>query len=144
MTKACRFRQRRSVEWIRSARDSGRSSARNRDLVLEPIASPEYPPYCYKTGEQEGERHPQTDRDTHIGNLEERPAEATDEIDDRIEQGDGLPGRRQHADGIEATAEKGERRDDQERDDLQLLEAVRPDPDDETEQAECHGGEHQE
>src|ERR1044071_10476491 len=108
-------------------------------LILEPIARLEYPPDRDEAGEQEGERHSQADRNTHIGNLEERPAEPADEIDNRIEQRDGLPSWRQHADGIEATAKKGERRDDEERDNLQLLEAVRPDPDDETEQAECNG-----
>src|SRR5215813_8721617 len=113
-------------------------------LALQPIAGLEYPPNDHEAPEQERKGHPQADRDAHIGNLEKGPTEAADEINNRIEKGDSLPCRWQHADRIEAAAQERERRDDEERNDLQLLEAVRPDPDDETEQAECHRGEHQE
>jgi hypothetical protein len=40
--------------------------------------------------------------------------------------------RRQHADRVEGAAEECQRRDDEQRHDLQLLETVRPDADDET------------
>ena len=43
---------------------------------------------------------------------------------------------RQHVDGVEASAKEGERRDDQQRDDLKLFESIRPQADDEPEQAE--------
>jgi hypothetical protein len=79
-----------------------------------------------------------------VGHAVEAPAEAADQVDHRVEQGDLLPERRQHVDGIEAAAQEGERRDDQRRDELQLLEAVGPDADDETQQAEGHRRQHQE
>src|SRR5688500_20402266 len=44
------------------------------------------------------------------------------QIDDRIEQGDGPPGGRQHVDRVEGAAEESEGGDDQHRNDLQLLE----------------------
>ena len=53
-------------------------------------------------------------------------------------------GRRQHVDRVEGAAEEGQRRDDQHRDELQLLEALGPDADDEAEQAEGRRGQHQE
>ena len=47
-------------------------------------------------------------------------------------------------DRVEAAAEEGQRRHHQQRHQLQLLEVVRPDADDEAEQAEGHRGEQQE
>ena len=70
--------------------------------------------------------------------------EAADQVQHRVQQRDLLPERRQHADRIEAAAEKRERGHDQQRDELQLLEVVGPDTDDEPEKAEGHGGQHQE
>src|SRR5208283_4003099 len=58
------------------------------------------------------------------------------QIDDRIKQGDVAPQRRQHVDRIESSPQKGQRRDDHQGDDLQLFEAVGPNAEDETQQAE--------
>ena len=80
----------------------------------------------------------------HIGRAEEAPAKAADQVDHRIEQAEGAPRRRQHADRIEGAAEKGERRHDQHRNELQLLPAARPDAQNESEQAEGQGGHQQE
>ena len=51
--------------------------------------------------------------------------------------------RRQHAGRIERAAEKRQRRDDQKRHDLQLLEAVGPQPENKAEQAETDRGQQQ-
>ena len=75
---------------------------------------------------------------------EEAPAEAADQVDHRVEQRDLLPRRRQHVDRIEAAAQEGQRRDDHQWHDLQLLEAVGPDAEDEAQQAEGQRGQHQE
>src|SRR5256885_14953140 len=74
----------------------------------------------------------------------ETPAEAADQVLHRIEQGNPLPYRRQHADRVERAAEEGERRDDHERHNLQLLEVVGPQADYETEQAEGYRRQYQE
>src|SRR3546814_13782062 len=66
------------------------------------------------------------------------PAKAADEIDDGIEQRDCAPCRGQHVQRIKSPTEEGQRIDDEQRDHLQLLEALRPDADDEAEQAEGH------
>src|SRR5258708_27409537 len=108
-------------------------------LALEPIAGAEQPPHDRQAKHQEQPRHGKADADAHVGDLEEAPAEAADQVDHRIEQGDGLPGRRQHADRIEAAAQERQRRDDEQRHDLQLFEPVGPDADDEAEQAEADG-----
>jgi hypothetical protein len=70
----------------------------------------------------------------HIRQPEERPAEARDQVDHRVEQADRLPGGRQHRDRVESAAQKHERRDGKQRHQLQLLEILRPDADDEAEQ----------
>src|SRR5581483_7897695 len=93
---------------------------------------------------EEQQRHGYANADADVRGLEESPAEAADQINHRIEQRDFLPERRQHADRIKAAAEKSQRRDHEQWHDLQLLEAVRPDADNEAEQTEGHRGEQQE
>src|SRR5262249_2429007 len=110
--------------------------ANHASLILEPIAGLEDPPDGHEAQRQEQERHAQADCHIDVRDLEEGPAESADQVDHRIEQRHRLPDRRQHADRIEAAAEEGKRRDDEQRDDLQLLETIRPDADDEAEQAE--------
>src|SRR6185437_9486526 len=112
--------------------------------ILEPVAGLEDPADDGEADQQEDQCHDDADRDVHVGDLEEAPAEAADEIEHRIKQRDLLPQRRQYADRIEGAAEKRQRRDEQQRNDLQFLEAVRPDADDEAEQAEGDGGEQHE
>src|SRR5687767_14292055 len=80
----------------------------------------------------------------HVGDLVEAPAKAAYQVDDGVKERHRLPRRRQHADGIEGAAEEGERRDDEERNELQLLEAVGPHADDEAEEAEGDGSEQEE
>src|SRR5271154_2940098 len=85
----------------------------------------------------EEHREAEADGDADVALAEEAPAEAADEIDHGIEQADGAPEWRQHVYRIESPAEEGQRRDDERRNNRQLLEILRPDPDDEPEQAEC-------
>src|SRR5690242_3078339 len=113
-------------------------------LFLELVAGAEHPPHDGEAEREKRQRHCNAHGHAHVGDAEEAPAEAADQVDDRIEQGDGAPERRQHGGGIEAAAKKAQRRDDQQRDHLQLLEPFRPYADDEAEQAEAHGGEQQE
>ena len=75
---------------------------------------------------------------------EERPAEPRDQVDHRVEQRHRLPERRQHGDRVERPAEEHERRDDQQRHQLQLFEVARPDSDDEAQQREADAGQHKE
>src|SRR3546814_16738371 len=65
-----------------------------------------------------------------------RSAESADQIDYRVEQGNGLPEGRQHVDGVKAATQESQGRDDQQGYDLQLFEAIGPDADDEAEQTE--------
>src|SRR5688572_9574843 len=113
-------------------------------LRLEPVAGAENPPDDAKADDQERQRHAEADADMHVGYAEEAPAEAADEIHDRVEQRDSLPDRRQHVDRVERAAKERQRREDQQRDELQLLEPLRPDADNEAEQAEGHGRQDQE
>ena len=48
------------------------------------------------------------------------------EVDHRVEQGDRPPRLAERADRVEGAAEEGQRRHDQHRDDLQLLEILAP------------------
>src|SRR5437764_11229149 len=59
--------------------------------ALEAIPGLEDPPYRGETGAEEDGRHRKAHSDVHVGDLEEAPAEAADQIDDRVRQGDGLP-----------------------------------------------------
>src|SRR3546814_12960759 len=106
-----------------------------RPSILQPIPRPEHPEnHAHAQRQEEGDRA-HTDFDTHVALAEEGPAEPADQIDDGIEQRHRAPCRRQHVERIEGAAEEGQRIDDEQRDDLQLLEALRPYSDDETEQA---------
>src|SRR3546814_6829256 len=75
-------------------------------LVLQPIAGLEYPPHRQQTGAEDTEDHRQADTDADVRDAVEAPAETADQIHHRIEQGDLLPQRRQHLDGIETAADK--------------------------------------
>src|SRR5690606_39305738 len=82
--------------------------------------------------------------DADIRGAEEAPAETADEIKHGIEERNGAPRLRQHVDRVERAAEKDEWRDQQHGDELQLLEVIRPDADDEAEEAEGDCRQHQE
>ena len=112
--------------------------------ALQPVPRPEDPPDQREAQDEEPHRRREADLHAHVRGPVEAPAEAADQVDHRVEQAEGAPGIGQHVDRIERAAEEGERGDDQHRDELQLLEALRPDADDEAEQAEGRRGEHQE
>src|SRR5438105_12794737 len=111
---------------------------------LQTISSLEDPPYSRKAKYEEQTGHGKTDADMHIGDLVEAPAKAADQVDDRVEERHRLPGGRQHADRVERATQKGERRDDEQGDELELLEAIGPDADDEAKEAEGRRGENEE
>jgi hypothetical protein len=82
-----------------------RPETQDRPLPLQLVPRPENPPHHCKTSSEELRRHSEADGDADVGNAVEAPAEAADQVDDRIEQGDGLlPDRRQDLDGVEAAA----------------------------------------
>jgi hypothetical protein len=117
---------------------SGLRSVSDPALCLEPISGLEDPSHYHQACRQEHRGHGEAYADTNIGDPVETPAEAADQIDHGIEQCDRLPEGRQHIDGVETAAEKGQRRDDQERHELQLFEIVGPNANDEAEEAERH------
>src|SRR6202043_2541772 len=92
--------------------------------VLESVAGFEDPPHPGKTQGQEPQGRRQADPWAHVGNTIEAPAEAADQVKHGIEQTDHSPDRRQDRDRIEAAAQKRQRRDHEQWDDLQLLEPV--------------------
>ena len=106
---------------------------------LDAVSGAEYPADNQQTQSQEHQSHADADADVHIRSTIEAPAEPADQVDHRIEQRNGLPERRQHGDGVETAAQKGQRGNNHQRNDLQLLEAVCPDADDKAEQAEGDG-----
>ena len=112
--------------------------------VLQAPAGLEDPGHHAEAKQQEKQGHAQAHADADIPLAEEAPAEAADQIDDRVEQADRLPGLGQHRDRIKGAAEKGQRRDQQGRHEGELFEALGPDADDEAEQAEGQAGQHQE
>src|SRR5687768_16059186 len=65
-------------------------------LLLEPVSRSEDPPNHGKAEQEKAHSCGQADRDRHVGLSEEGPAEAVDEIDDRVEQSDAAPGLSQH------------------------------------------------
>src|SRR3712207_85421 len=96
-------------------------------LRFESVPLFEDPPHRHQAYAQEADRHGQAHADTHVGNPIEAPAEATYQVNDGIEKSGRLPERRQHFDGVKATAEEDQGRHDEEWHELQLLEAVSPD-----------------
>src|SRR5215475_1530140 len=104
-----------------------------RPLVLQPVAGAKNPADQRQAEACEQHGHRQADAHVYVGDRIETPAKTADQINDRVEQAERLPGWWQQVDGIEAAAQKGERRNDQERDHLQLLEAIRPNADNEAE-----------
>uniref|UniRef100_A0A0N4ZJL2 LigA n=1 Tax=Parastrongyloides trichosuri TaxID=131310 RepID=A0A0N4ZJL2_PARTI len=104
----------------------------------------EDPAHHRQTGEEEAQRRRQAQPHADVAYAVEGPAEARDQIDHRVEQGHRAPAVRQHVDRIEGPAEEGQRRHDQHGDHLQLFEILRPDADDEAEQAEGRGDQDQE
>src|SRR6476661_5185002 len=121
-----------------------RSSIACRGLRFESISRSKNPRHDHEQHSEEHCGHRETEGDADIRNPVETPAKAADQVYGRVEQGDGLPERWQHVDRIETPAEKSERRDHDERDQLQLLEPVGPDADDEPEEAEAHRCQHEE
>src|SRR5919112_3575804 len=119
-------------------------AASRQGLRFEPVPCLEDPPYGRQAYGQKADRHGQAHADAHVGDPVEAPAEAADQVDDGIEQGGRLPERRQHIDGVETAAEKDQRRHDEERHELELLEAFGPDAQDKAEEAEGRGREHEE
>src|SRR5919112_418282 len=113
-------------------------------LRLEPVACLEDPPHRCQAQDQEEDRHGQAQAHAYVCGPVEAPPETADQVDHRIEEGDRLPERRQHIHGVEAAAEKDQGRNDKERHELQLLEALGPDTEDEAEEAEGEGREHEE
>ena len=67
-------------------------------LLLQSIPGLEHPPHDEQAGDQEHQNHGQTQSYAHVGDFEKAPAKTADQVNHRVEQGDGLPGRRQHAD----------------------------------------------
>src|SRR6185312_10779531 len=114
------------------------------DSGFQPVATAEDPPHHGQADQQEDQGHAQADGHADVGYAIEAPAEAADQVHHGVEQGDLLPERGEHVDRVETAAEEGQRRHDQQGHELQLLEIVRPDADDEAEQAERHRGQHQE
>jgi hypothetical protein len=115
-----------------------------RELILQPIAGLEEPGNDRHAEREKSKRDGHAQSDMHVGDIEEAPAESRNQIDQRVEQRDRAPERRQHVRRIKGAAEKRQRRDDQERHDLQLLEIVGPQSKNEAEQAETDRGRHQE
>src|SRR5438477_11376008 len=113
-------------------------------LGLEPLAGLEDPGHERQRYRHEHQGHREADRDAHVGDAVEAPAEAADEVDDGVEQGNRLPEWRQHVDRIEAAAEECQRGDDEQRHELQLFESIGPDADDEADEAEGHRRKRQE
>src|SRR6266853_395907 len=128
------------------SRSCGRSpgTALTTALGLELIACLEYPAHDREAQGEKAQCRSGARDDIHVRHAVEAPAKAADQVDHRVEQGNLLPYRRQHADRVERAAEEGEGRDDHERHNLQLLEAVGPEADDETEQAEGYRRQYQE
>src|SRR5688572_27817306 len=111
--------------------------------VLEPVPCPEDPGDDAEAQEQECAGHDEADADSDIGAFIEAPAEPADQVNDGIEQADRAPWLWQDVDRVEAAAQKRQRCHDEQWNDLQLLEAVGPNPDDEPEQAEGHRSQYQ-
>src|SRR5687767_15090216 len=93
-----RRRMRARARWLRGA------------LALQPVPGPEDPCDNSEKKEEETERHHEAPAYRHVGAAVEAPAKAADEIHDRVKQAEAAPGLRQHVDGVERAAEKGERR----------------------------------
>src|SRR5215207_1927059 len=64
-----------------------------RSSVLQPVARPEHPDDGNEAGGQKRQRHPEADAHAHVSEPEEAPAEAADQIEHGVEQGDGSPDR---------------------------------------------------
>src|SRR5262249_9980529 len=87
--------------------------------ILQPIPGLEEPGSDRHAQREKAKRHGNAQSDMHVGDIEKAPAEARDQIDQRVEQRDRAPERRQYARWIKGPAEERQRRDDQERHDLQ-------------------------
>lgn len=96
------------------------------------ISRPENHPNHDEAYQHKEKGHGEADAHTHIRDLVEAPAKSTHEIHHRVKEGDLLPKRREHFDGIEASPQKGKGSDDESRNDLKLLETICPHTDDET------------
>src|SRR2546423_14555210 len=63
--------------------------------ILQAIPRLENPRDRSDAERKEKQRHRKADADMHVGRFKEAPAEAADQIDDRVEQRDFLPERRE-------------------------------------------------
>src|SRR4051794_36321138 len=106
-------------------------------LLLQPIAGAEHPRYHGHAAGDNRHRDQHARPDWHVGDGVEAPAKATDHVDDWVEQGDRPEWLVERLYRIKGAAEEGQRRDDQHRDDLELLEVLRPHPDRKAEEAEA-------
>src|SRR5690606_2424307 len=119
------------------------AAARAPASALQPEACLEDRPDDGEAGGQEEHDHGEADGHPDIGRFVEAPAKAADEIEHGVEVTYRPPERREHVDRVEAATQEHQRRDHQERHELQLLEIVRPDADDEAEEAEGHRRQHE-
>src|SRR5438270_14037924 len=88
--------------------------------LLDLVAGLEEPPDDAEADREEYRDHYDAHGDADVGDLVEAPAEARDQIDDRVDETHRLPERRQHIDRIEAAAQERQRRKHEQRNDLQL------------------------
>src|SRR5436309_2581865 len=72
--------------------------------ALQPITCPENPSHYGQADQKKAQRHGEAHFYAHVGRLVEAPAETADKINDRVEQGERAPRRRQHLDRIEGNA----------------------------------------
>ena len=108
--------------------------------VLQFITRFEYPANRRQAAQHKHQDHGNTDADINIGYAVKAPAETTDQVNHRVEQGHLLPEWRQHIDRVEGAAEKGQWCNNHHRDDLQFLKIIGPQSDDKAEQTEGHRG----
>src|SRR3712207_2932723 len=106
---------------------------------LELVAGSKDEPHSCKAESKEGKGHAKAESYGHVGCAVEAPAEAADEIHDRVEQRERAPARWQHVDRVEDPAQERQRRDNEKWDHLKLLEAFGPDADHESEKAKGDG-----
>src|SRR5260370_17040882 len=60
-------------------------------LSFDPVSRPENPRHDRQRYRHEGDGHDETDADAHVRDTVKAPAEAADQVDDRVEQADRLP-----------------------------------------------------
>src|SRR3569832_1839775 len=119
-----------------------REAVHDATSVFQSVPRFEYPRHHGDADEKKRQRHRKADAAAHIRLAVEGPAKSVDEINDRVEQPEGAPELGQHGDRVDRPAEEGERRDDQHRDEAELLETQRPDAKYIAEQTKGHQRKH--